>query len=105
MRLTRGALNEGKSRTARCSLPYGDTRTTTALLHLETSRSQALGALRACGYSAVGGALYSEISGTGLQGQVRYGGVLQDLHPGAESILILVLDMVQRLLTAGRAAL
>jgi hypothetical protein len=55
------------------------------LLHCCISKlavcSQALGALRACGCSAVG-ALYSEISGTGLQGQVRYGGVLQDLTPG-----------------------
>jgi hypothetical protein len=92
MRLTRGALNEGRSRTARCPLPYGDTRTTTAVLHAD---SQALGALRTCGYSAVG-AIESEISGTGLQGQVRYGGVDQDLKPpvpGAESMLMLVVDL------------
>ena len=82
MRLTPGALNEGRSRKARAanpSLPYGERvpLLQCCISKLADAVVKPWGALRACGYSAVG-AIESEISGTGLQGQVRYGGVDQD---------------------------
>ena len=78
MRLTRGAqLNEGKSRAACC--PFCPMATRLRLLQCCISRLAVVKPWGRCGLAALRpwGGDENEISGTGLQGQVRYGGAAQ----------------------------